>query len=150
MKLEKSGFKDILEELFRSKPHALAFMREFLEFCHKIDDYVDGDVAKTDENFLAILANSCRLYSCNYFAANSHLLYPLIINITNSYADSLIYENSKEKWKRQFGDVLRSSGNEMILGIINLEYGYEKAREFSLLIREDSYYQHHDIKGNPV
>lgn len=151
MNIEKSNLQGRLIELFQHKPEALRFVKEFFEYCHEIDDYVDGDCEQTHENFLAILAKACKLYSCPYYAANHSVLYPIVISITNSYADSVNYEDSKfDKWKHQYADVLRSAGNDMLLAVIQHEFGYKEMREISPWVRAESYYQHHDIQGNPV
>ena len=66
------------------------------------------------------------------------------------YADSMEWENSSLKRRRQMADVMRTCGNEMYFMIALLKGGEEHMRNMSPRIRERDWIGQHDEHGNPT
>lgn len=140
----------VLATLFEGKIEALSFIRQFLDYCHLIDDFVDGDIDRSDANLFRILHASRTLYSTDYYIKNAGYFYPIMCNIANAYADSVEFENAQEGWKHKVADVLRNAGNELLLLVVEKECGYEAVRKISKLVREEAHYLHHDLANRPT
>lgn len=138
-----------LDEILGDNLDAKNFLIAYHTYTHRIDDIVDEKI--TDSEFLLKtfeLASS--IFSSNFwrqYGANLFLVEKLI---NNDYADSVLYENSTDPWKRHQADVLRHAGNKMVFAVIYLVKGYDALREVSSLIRENSYLHHHDEEGRAI
>lgn len=136
-----------LNKLFANHPDgniAEIFLGNFGKFCHSIDDLIDGDIKNNPENIGAILILALNLYSNIFYRKYQDLLYPLILNIHNTYFDSVKMELSNEYWQKEQADTLKSVGQEMTLMIIYILGGYEERRRLGILVREHSYKQQHE------
>lgn len=128
---------------------AVRFLQSFTEYCHAIDDIIDGDKSKP-EDILKTFAGAALLYSSNFYHRYYTQLYPLILTITNNYADSVKWEKSKEQWRLGVSDVLRSAAHDMICCVVGICCSYDAMREISIEIREATYEKNHDELGNPI
>lgn len=127
------------------------FIIKWLEYIHWIDDAVDGELDEFPaEIFVTSLLKCGHIYNHGFFIKYMADLSPLVINAANDYLDSVVMEKSIEGWKKQFADVLRTSGNGILTTVVRLLAGWEKSREFSQLIREASYIKHHTKEGEPI
>lgn len=127
---------------------AVRFVRAFGQWCHGIDDDVDGQITPEQKVRLHWLAAA--LFSSRFYQQHASELFPVVSLIANAYADSVDWEKSDVDWKRRQADVLRNCGNDMALAVVNIVGGYDAMREVSRLIREVSHYRHHDNEGNPI
>jgi hypothetical protein len=127
--------------------------REFLVlwnlYCHEIDDLVDGPTRPTPERLIAAFAKAAVLYSHEFWILHHRTLLPVVLLVTNSYADSVEME-SMEGWPARVADVIRCAGNEMICAVALLTGGYEHMRTLSPRLRAASHYEHHDQEGMPT
>jgi len=144
------NIKEVVEEFLYTDVEAQYFFYSYLIHCHAVDDIIDGD--KTDSEFIIKCFDfTITLCSCSFYLQWRHILEPLMHSAANAYADSVIFERSKEEWKQNYADVLRQTGNEVLLACIGIVSGPDAKRKASLKLRELSYLAHHDIvKGNPV
>lgn len=141
---------DRLNQILTRDSEAVRFIVAFNEYCHAVDDIIDGD-AKVDKEFIIkTFIQATALYSSNFYHKYAVQLYPIVLNLTNSYADSVKWEGAEEKWKRDISDVLRMSANDMITIVVGLVGGYDAMREVSCLMREVGYNRNHDTQGLPV
>lgn len=141
-------WKDVEAEL-EVYPEALDFIKLYGAYCHALDDIIDEK--NCDSEFvLSVAALGMRVYSSKFYHENINWLYPVILIIHNTYADSCLMEHSPIKWKREFGDAYRCCGNEIILAVLHHYKGYETMRKYSMRIREDSYRRHHTELGMPI
>lgn len=139
-----------LVQLLKDKyPDALAFIIKFNEACHRIDDIIDE--CKCESEFvMETFFLWTELLSSNFYASHRVYLYPSIVLIFNTYADSnKMMAKDQPDWKQKYGDALRFVGNDIVIQIVTLLCGWKSARELSILLREHSYIIHHDGNGNP-
>lgn len=126
---------------------ALYWVVSYVCFCHAVDDLIDGD--KTDSDFiLKVFEFAALVYSYPFYIQHINTLYPLTRMAHNSYADSISMEK-KIDWRKNYGDVLRQNGNEVILAVIELVSDYDTKRKASLELREIAYKAHHKEDGTP-
>lgn len=138
-----------LQKYLSQNPDSIKFITTFCDYCHDIDDIIDGDKPGY-EHILQTFAKAATVYSCNFYHNYYISLYPIVLAITNAYADSLRWEKSAEVWKKSVSDTLRSCGNDMITTVVNIVAGYEAMRDVSITLREVSYSKHHDETGKPI
>lgn len=136
---------DIYSDACMGNADAMAFMLSFHAYCHLIDDVVDGDVERSDENLFKILMHANALYSTPFYLSNAWRLQPVIASITSTYADSVAWEKSDVKWKRDVADIIRMCGNDMITTIAWIVGGWPHMRSISLRLREAAYHSQHKI-----
>ena len=131
---------------------AVDFLAIWNEYCHWVDDVVDGDTKSTRaEVFVLGMMKSSAVYMHPYFRKYQSDLYPLIVDAANAYLDSVIFEEErKDNWKNAFGDVLRTAGNNLYIRIVGLLSNWEVSRKISPMIREASYNQHHTTEGKAI
>jgi hypothetical protein len=116
-------------------------------YCHAIDDLVDEK--RGVESLLEILASAAELYSHPFWLANWFNLRPIVISVTNAYADSVAWEKSPEGSERAMADVLRLCGVEMYCMVAAICGGFSHMRKLSPRIRRQSWDSNHDGAGNP-
>lgn len=145
--LEQTLYMDDLARIYLeaccNNPDALLFVSAFHHYCHTIDDFVDGDKQITPENLLDLLIQANNLYTTTFYINNCIKLQTVITNITNTYADSVAWEKSSEKWKRDVADVIRQCGNDMVVTVAWICGGYQHMRTISLKLREFAYHSQH-------
>lgn len=128
---------------------AMAFLRLWANYCHRIDDIIDKPV-KNPDDFLEALALANVLYSSNFYQRAPQALRMAVLLCTNDFEDSVSWENSTVEWQKRWSDVLRFAGNHMVLVVAFVCGGYARGREVSLLLREDSWKHHHSpVDGTP-
>lgn len=128
---------------------ACRFLQAYASYCHKIDDFIDNG-CREYEIFLAILSDACLLFSSNFYSRYSRELYPIVVNITSDYADSLQWEKNPIEWKAAISDSLRMAGSNMLRTVVGLVAGYNALREISNDLRSYHYSIHHDKDGRPI
>lgn len=136
-----------LVELYDAACHgnqdATSFLLAFHAYCHQIDDLIDGETTYNPENLLKVLMTANALYSTPFYLQHAWRLQAVIASITNTYADSVAWENSSVKWKSNVADVIRQCGNDMVLVVAFIVGGYVNMRAISLQLREFAYNDQH-------
>jgi hypothetical protein len=134
-------------EVTNGNPVAAEWLDKWWKYIHAIDDIIDED--RGPESLLEVLASAAELYSHPFWLANWFHLRPLVITITNAYADSVAWEKSPEASERAMADVLRLGGIEMYCIVAGLCGGYGHMRKLSPRIRQHTWAANHDQQGNP-
>ncbi len=146
-------FVTFLKKYLSSNIEALGWVLSYVIYCNLIDDIVDNKFDKEDKPRKLLIVKtfelSLHVYSSEFYVKNMYILFPLMKMAGNSYMDSIIFEDSKKKWKRNLGDSLRSDANNVTLAVIEIVCGIDKRIEASQEIRELSYNTHHDNLGRP-
>lgn len=145
---EKSPFIGLLEQYLGKGSQAYNWTLAYITFCHAVDDIIDGDKLDS-EHILKTFEYTLHLYSDIFYLSNIHILYPLCKMVSNTYADSVSFSRSGEKWKKDCADILRHTANEVTLACVEIVGGYDKRREASAKFRELSFHSHHDRNGVP-
>jgi hypothetical protein len=118
-------------------------------YCHEIDDLVDAPERPQPEVLLSVFAKAAALYSHAFYVTHHRTLLPVVLLVTNSYADSVAME-PLEGWPSRVADVIRCAGNEMLCAVALLTGGYNHMRLLSPRLRAASHYEHHDEAGRPM
>lgn len=145
----EAQLKQSIDEVLRDFPDAKNFLLAYCEYTHSIDDIIDDKITSSDV-ILKTFNQSANIFNCNFWRQNASQLFLIEKLINLDYGLSVKWEKSDEAWKRNQADVLRNAGNMMTFAVILLIAGYDKAKELIPLIREHSYYRHHDEEGKPV
>lgn len=139
------------DEICRGNRDARAFCDCWYQYCHGIDDLLDtrldGRPTVSAEFILHLFATAALLYNCPFFVAHRQHLFPLVITITNMYADSVAWEKSPLERQRAMADVLRTCGDEMLLMVAMLTGGWEHMRTMSVKLRDRDWVLQHDSNG---
>lgn len=139
--------ESIVETASGNNLEAKAFLYAWHRYCHLIDDVVDGDEPPARAAQIGRWANDS--YSSPFYQRYALVLGPQVQLITCHYEDSVEMENSKEKWKREVADVIRSNGADMVRMVAFLVGGYSLMRHISIPLREMCWREHHTIEGAP-
>jgi len=134
-------------------PNAILWLLGYAVYVHAIDDIIDEEIPKDSAKDEFILKNfefAETVYTNIYYLTYINKLRPLIKMASNTYMDAVQMEKSNEKWKRDYADVLRTMGNEILLAVIEIERGLNIRREASMELRELSYKTHHNQVGAPI
>ena len=132
---------------------AMTFCDLWYRYCHAIDDLLDtmedGRPTMSKEQILSIFFNAAFLYNCPFYRAHAHLLSPVVVTVTNMYADSVAWERSPIARRRIMADVLRTCGDEMYFTVAMICGGEHHMRDMSLKIRERDWIGQHDENDKP-
>ncbi len=144
----------------------MSFLHLWREYVHLIDDIVDedlagrsqepgvrsqnGDRARGIERINRMGAMAVMLYTHPFFLKNAGALRQVVLNCTNAYADSALWEHSEVDWQRQWADHYRHFGAEMVLAVASSCGGYEHMRSFSPELRCICWHEHHTPTGEPT
>ena len=141
-KEEEALLKEELTLLLIDRPEAGAFVWAYCDYIHAIDDIIDEKITDP-ERLLRVFAQGAALFSSRFYREYGDQLYLIEALINNDYADSVAWEKSDVKWKRENADVLRHSGSLMLYAIIFLLKGRDALRSISAKVREHNYIKHH-------
>lgn len=141
-------------ELCRGNREAMNFCDMWYQYCHGIDDLIDtledGRPTMSKEQIISLFLKAAVFYNSRFFVENRELLFPIAIQTTNTYADSVAWENSPKAHLRIMGDVFRTCGNEMYFMVALICGGEAHMRTMSQSIKERDWLGQHDEKGQPV
>lgn len=144
-----SGLSDEVKALCKGNGQAIHFCSLWFLYCHRIDDLIDNRTGVTNDEILEMLLCAAAIYNCDFYIANRQMLYPIVLMVTNQFADSVAWENDSVEHRRKMADVLRCCGNEMFFAVAMLVGGWGHVRIWSPKIRERDWLLQHDEKGNP-
>ncbi len=141
-------------EVCKGNRDAIQFCGHWYRYAHFVDDVwdtrEDGRPTMSSEKLLEGFITAALLFNSKFFVENRSLLFPIVLMITNQYADSVIWEKSPIAHRRTIADVLRCCGNEMFFIVAMIIGGWEHARNMSPKIRETDWLRQHDAEGNPI
>jgi hypothetical protein len=126
---------------------AAEFLMLWAEYCHAIDDLVDG--ANTASEHIIRTSGLLPLMLCTHpfflrSPAISIELRRVWLLVANTYADSVLWEKTgEEEWQRAHADVLRHCGNDMVFAVAQICGGYDHARTISREQRAICYHTQH-------
>lgn len=124
------------------------------QYCHGIDDLVDtmvdGRPSMSKEEMISLFFSAALFYNDPFYRAHSTVLFPIILQVTNTFADSVAWENSSKKHLRAMGDVFRTCGNEFYVMIALICGGEKHMRKMSMAIKERDWLGQHDKDGHPI
>lgn len=155
---ERPGIDDELKAGAKEEPYiqaangnqlALEFLCMWHQYLHLIDDYIDEHKDDPQE-LLKIFAYANLVYSTPFYSAWARDLRLIVQTVTLAYADSLRWEQDSIEWKRQWADVIRHSGLEMVHAVAAICGGYDNAQRISIPLKEYAYLCHHDADGKPI
>jgi hypothetical protein len=135
-----------LERACCGNREAMQWLLLWRDYVHAIDDLVDGD-ARGPEALLATFAMAPTLYSHPFYLNNMAALRQVVLNCTNAYADSVMWERSPVPWQRDFADHYRHYGAEMVLAVAQICGGYQHMRSISPELRVICWHEHHTPGG---
>lgn len=137
-----------LERACCGNGEAMEWLLLWRDYVHNIDDLVDGDL-RGPEGLLATFAMAPVLYSHPFYIKNLAALRQVVLNCTNAYADSVMWEKSQVAWQRDFADHYRHYGAEMVLAVAQICGGYAHMRSISPELRVICWHEHHTPGGEP-
>lgn len=149
----------LLETALAGRPDALASVCDFRSLCHFVDDLIDIPERRVDNAFIGLVLNKyVEFFSSDFYVQYRLRLYPIVKLIHHTYFTSLAWETATEKWKKDYSDVIRCCLNEYTFTVVELivsekagtDAGYKFRREFELIAREESWFHHHNDKGEPI
>lgn len=132
----------LYEQICNGNKDAYLFLCAWNKFCHGLDDIVDEDI-KTPEEVCEVFFQCTAIYSSVFWLNHQVQLYAVVALITSDYVDSnnpLVKE----------ADILRFSGNYMLLAVALICGGYQHMRKFSVLLRDIANKEHHNDKGESI
>ena len=88
-------------------PDALKFNAMWTRFCHALDDIVDGEKLNRDGIVWVMMSTLLEMGKNKFFHQNCAELSGLIIQATNTYLDSCVWEKSTSPSERAHANVLR-------------------------------------------
>ena len=131
----------------------MEFNDMWYKYVHAIDDLidtmVDGRPKMTRDQIIQIFYNAAGFYNCAFFIRHRHLISPIVLSVTNTYANSVSWGRSPYARRRAMADVWRTCGDEMYDLVAMIVGGWEHVREVSPLIRDRDWLGQHDEKGRP-
>lgn len=141
-------------ELCCGNQNAMRFCDHWYHYCHGIDDLIDtirdGRPRMSKDQIISLFFRAALLYNCDFYVNNRDVLAPIVLLITNTYRDSVAWEQSPRSDLRKMGDVFRTCGNEMLIMVALICGGEAHMRKMSLAIKERDFVLQHDSLGNPL
>jgi len=132
---------------------ALHYCNLWFKYCHGIDDLldtsIDGRPIMSKEEILSLFFQAACLFNSKFFVEHRQLLFPIVLQVTNTYADSVEWEQSPKAHLRVIADVLRTCGNEMLIMVALICGGEKHMRTVSQVLKEKAWLLQHDNSGNP-
>jgi len=134
----------VLLEICGDNNDAHRFCNAWINYVHRIDDLVDGDLALKPENLVKTLVNAAEIYSSNFYQQNAQYLYPIVCLVSNDYIDSEILKNDLEPLFLKWAEYLSFSGIYMLQIVALICGGYDNMRKVSIRLRECSLKDHYN------
>lgn len=146
-------YTPFLRKYLSNDADSILFLLAFGIYIHAVDDIVDDEIPQEEDEIEFMLKTFLyaeAVYTNLFYLKHIDKLRPVVKLISNAYMDSVKMERSKERWKQKVADVLRFSGNEMIIAVIAIVCGEDIMRKASMELREISYLTSYDNSGNPI
>ena len=145
-----SAIVEFCDEVCCGNVQAKEFCHLWFQYCHGIDDLIDlGVPTVTHEQILELFIMANVIYSSEFYTAHRTILQPVVMLVTNAYADVVKWEKSDINRRRRMADVLRCCGNEMFFAVAMICGGWKHLRSLSARLRERSWELQHDANDEP-
>jgi hypothetical protein len=132
---------------------AMAFNDQWYRYVHGIDDLIDtmqdGRAQMSQDQIIGLFLNAAFLYNTPFFIRHRNLLFPIVLSITNTFANSVAWEKSSLNRRRIMADVWRTCGDEMYDMVAMIVGGWNHVRVTSPLIRDRDWIGQHDTNDKP-
>jgi len=142
------------ERISKGNVEAKIFLDLWFKYCHACDDLLDtredGRPTMSAEAILETFIMAALLFNCAFFVQHRAMLFPIVLTVTNMYADSVAWEKSPQKHRRTMADVMRTCGDEMTFMVALICGGWQHMRTLSPEIRDIDWVKQHDADGNPI
>lgn len=145
-----STLDEFCHEVCVGQPDAMAFCHLWFNYCHAIDDLVDVEDRPNSEMLLEVFALANAVFSTPFYQKHLSVLQPIVLMVTNAYADSVKWEHSTVPRRKTISDVLRCCGNEMFFTVAMICGGWKHERSVSSKIRDRSWQLQHDAADKPI
>jgi hypothetical protein len=139
LEIEKSVLAEV-ELMFAERKEALAFLKNYVDYIHAVDDLVDEPKDTNAIRHCSTLA--AVVFSSDYWVRNKNYLYIVDRLTHNTYFDAVIWEHSPEEWKRRDARALNHCGYNMLFAVVLIEFGEVVLQKFSIKFREYSHLKH--------
>lgn len=126
--------RTMIEFACKGNAEAIDFVGRAWWYFHAIDDLVDENMPP-EQKIKAMIAGQ-ELYTHIYFLKNALALNAVIRNIASTYADSVAWEHNEDADKRQYAEVWRHCGLELLFAVADLCGGWDHRRAVSRDWRE--------------
>lgn len=150
---KNKGLEDFCAALCLNNVEAMRFSELWFRYCHRIDDIVDnmedGRPTTPPEEIIESYVMAAVLYNLPFYVQNRDMLFPVVLSVTNAYADSVAWEKSPVNRRRVIADVLRCCGNEMLFVVAMVVGGWSHVRKMSPMIRDRSWVLQHTEDDKP-
>lgn len=124
---------------------AIEFLDLWQRYVHDIDDVIDEP--KDKEKICRTFVQAALIYSHPVFIRYKDSLLPVVLNLSNTYMDSVIWEESEVKWKSRDARCLCHAGYDMMFTLVWLIAGFDALRKISDRLRTWAHFKHlNDIK----
>jgi len=144
-----AGLRDFFSKVSNGDRLAADFLCRFMAYCHGVDDVIDE--SKWDaETLLALLVQASEVYSHEFYRMHVGRLQTPILTATSVYADSIKWEKDPALWKREWAEVTRHAGNEVILAVALICGGFAHLRDVSAPLYATCFVYHKDRYGTPT
>lgn len=142
------------QDLCLGNKDAMAFCDLWYRFAHACDDLIDtmrdGRPRMSKEQIMSMFFNVAIFYNSPFYIAHREILFPIILQVTNTYRDSIAWEHSPKTHLRIMGDTLRTCGNEVFVMVALICGGEDHMRKMSMAIKDRDWLGQHDSAGNPT
>ena len=140
---------EFLRTVTNGDPEAYDFLLRWGKFHRKVDDVIDCNLWDA-EHVLEAFVEGCKFYSHPFYQKNMSVLQMPILMATNFCAVSVKWEREKELWKRQWADVLRHSGLQVVESVAMICGGWELVTKTTAPYLAAMYVDHKDRHGVPT
>lgn len=141
-------------QLCKGNREAMACNDLWFKYCHMADDLIDsmedGRPMMNAEQILELLILAGMFYNCPFFVRHRDVLFPIVLQVTNAFADSVAWERSPIKHRRTIANVLSAVGDEYYFIVALLCGGWSHMRSISAAIRERDFCAQHDANGERI
>ena len=141
-------------ELCCGNKDAMQFTDCWFNYCHGIDDAVDtmedGRPIMSRDELIGLFFKAAVMYNSRFWKTYSDMLFPIVLQVTNEYADSVAWEKSPKPHLRAMGDVMRTCGNTMFKMVALICGGENHMKVMGRKIQERDWLGQHDKDGNPT
>jgi len=140
-------------KITKGDKEAMAFNDLWYRYVHGIDDLIDtaldGRTRMSQDQIIEVFINAALLYNTPFFIRHRNLLFPIVLSITNTFANSVLWERSPLNRRRIMADVWRTCGDEMYDMVAMIVGGWNHVRTVSPLIRDRDWIGQHDKQDKP-
>lgn len=140
--------RDFYSTICGENKSALEWICLFHDYMHEVDDIIDEN-DWNPERVMKCLIMANDVYSHSFYLEHWKRLQCSILSATSVYCDSIKWERSTDLWKRQFAEVTRHAGNEVVHVVALICGGYENVRKISAAMLAAAFIYHKDKYGVP-